>query len=490
MSQDELYLHLGNGVDAFYNDLDYARARSEFTSIGQHPTAKRHLKEIERIEAPLRGIQLAIIMMALGQDSIDDSSKRQKLETVFNSLIQKLAAPTGETTLPLDQAWSDAVERVRGDTYNLGSVSIEAFNGFLEEEKDRLETFQSLLKNKDPEQQASQLMDLAEKFRKKNYGTTAWILAQMAQGTSNTESIRNRAKTLIDHLEDTRSSWKYIVSDILDHGPTSVLTNLVAMVPAFIAVGWLGELGWLVQLLVGGGAHWASSKLIQVLNGYSGQIMPQNLSEVPGELASSTAQVGMGMLFGWGRSEVPKVTSRVWRFAKNSTALGMIHAVQFPFDYLGIKDFAPQGLPSWVAHDTRLAVTQTNEAHRLYKYYTQALQNKKSSFGVKSHNDTCGVGLNILMANLDPLPDKQKRLMVKGALCATAEKTPDTWPATSRWVSKKKELWKKSEPSAQGELDSANNALRQTGTPLRLNGKGEFCFTTGSQYSPCKPPLD
>jgi len=420
------------------------------------------------------------------------------------------------------------VAATREHISNKSGETLQSFDSFLREEEALLRELRSKFAETNAVQRATGLTGMADRLYEEKYYATAWTLAKFASNISSNPAASRRGRSLVEHLEGKRLSTKYVVSDLLDHGGTSILVDMIALAPAVKLMGYASKLGWLsrqapmahgmVKMLAGGAAHWTSSKAIQGLIGYSGAVMPRDLSEFAGQFASSTLQAGLasflaGRKFMWGKNVLTppaknpafqlaidevkgtglsmgyralvygeKAFDAAWRSAIHTLKVGTVVAptnlLQVVLHHFHIKDMTPQGSPSWLFQDTRLAVAQIYGAHPLLEDHAQAVENSHVEQGPSDD-------LDLFITQLDPNVDetKGKRQMIRGELYLAQDRLGLN---IRRWVLKKKSLWEESGKKAGDELDHANRTFERQGSALRFKADGTLCLTDSTNFS-CAP---
>ncbi|MCE9625232.1 MAG: hypothetical protein K8R69_07260 [Deltaproteobacteria bacterium] len=520
MGVDEKRLQLGRGL-RLYNGRHLDSAKLELKPLNDNALAVTVLDQIQTNEAMFHSRQLCLILKALGQDAAQTNGYSAEDLEALNTAIQDVEAQLilsgGKSLEKAIQAaqsnFSPEVQKIWRRFSDSQKVPIaELSQAFLE-------TDQSLL--------ASDLLRLAELNRDRKLFGTAWALAQLASEFPATEK---RAKDLSAYLEGKRTSTEYVISDMFDHGGSSMAIDLLALIPSVALTRRLSTAGWLLKqrslvrvpltLLAGGAIHWGSTKALKLVTGYDGKILPGSVKEFAGEITSSTLQNSLALFlanrkFMWGRPMATREAVAVvenaeaakgsktamqkflwagktggraaWWTTKTSFKLGLIGSAdlllgQFPLHYLGVKDMTPKGLSRNLlpffpkTRETRDAVAEIYASRRLFKTYHER------GGGISKMPNTipgieAGLDLDLLVTQLDPGLEGSKR---EAAYVVLTEAAADGRLGLNirRWILQKKKL---------GELAGANATFARQKIPLRYEADGNLCFSDSTDY-PCENP--
>ncbi|MFO1462878.1 MAG: hypothetical protein U1F66_03815 [bacterium] len=530
MGLDEKRIRLARGLRLF-NGQHWDGAKLELSRLGDNPLAREVVGQIQKHEALFHARQIAFVVKALAQDSFQAGkySETERLQ-IFQAVdqVESEMIASGKT---------DLGKAIAAAKLKLDPATLATWNRFSETQATPLAELSDAFLETDPELLAKGLLRLAEAYRERKLYGTAWALAQLAAEHPQTEKA---AKDLSSYLEGKRLSTEYVVSDMFDHGGSAMAIDLLALVPSVALTRRLSTVGWLARrsglirvpltLLAGGAIHWGSSKAIQALSGYDGQIMPRSLREFGGEFASSTLQNGLALFLAnrklmWGRPMATreaaaaieaaesstvsaeatqarrawpsllrmgagKLARGAWWTAKTGTKLSLISVAdlllaQAPLHYFGVDSMTPQGLPEYAlklfpkTREARLAVAENYGARRLFRDYQKHGDGGKKVPTVIPGVEA-GLDLDLFLTQLDPGIENGKREAAYAVL-AEAAAGGKLGLNIRRWVLQKKKL---------GELAGANRTFERQGIPLRYEQDGSLCFTDSKDYPCPEPPAE
>ncbi|MCC7345267.1 MAG: hypothetical protein IT573_10035 [Deltaproteobacteria bacterium] len=306
MGVDEKRLKLTRGL-RLYQDRHLDTAKLELKPIADNPLAKNVLGQIQNHEAVFHARQLAFVLKALGKDAAGPCSFSDAQAAKLTQAIEAI-----ESRLILD-AGTDLDKAVAAAKEGFDPEVRKVWDCFAQIQKTPLAELAAAFQETDPGLLADQLLRLAELHRDRKHFGTSWALAQIAAEYPKTEQ---RAKQLSAYLEGKRLSTEYVLSDMFDHGGSSIAIDLLALAPSVALTRRLSTVAWLAKrrgiarvpmtLLAGGVMHWGSTKVLKGLTGFDGKIMPGSWREFGGELTSSTLQNSFALLLAnrklyWGR---------------------------------------------------------------------------------------------------------------------------------------------------------------------------------------------
>jgi hypothetical protein len=511
LDTDEARLRLAQGLKLFSdNHLDSARLALQ--PLPKEGLAGAIVENIEDREGRFRALQASATLKALAAEGARNheysGSDQTKLSEAVSAIESQLISKPGASL-------SKAIEAAKP---GLSADALKAWERFAGEQENRLKELDGLFQEKDRDLLAHGLLNLAERLREQKYFSTSWTLAQFAAEFPDTQP---KAAELIQYLEGKRSTTSYVISDMFDHGGSSMAINLLSLFPAVAGARRFSQTARIASksfflkapatLLVGSGIHWSSTKGLMWASGYDGQIMPRSWGEFGAEFASSTAQTGLALLLAsrfWkikppvakAAAETEAVAaaatrSRVWTgMAKGGRALwwstklglkvGTVTAgdlgVQWGFHATGFKNMTPQGFPQGFTktffpgtYENRQIVISTYEGRRLLEQHLRAFAGAEKSSPSPGLLEP-GFNLDIFLTELDPSLDGDRREMAR-AVFAEASQQKKLGLNIRRWVLSKKKA---------GEFASANKTLERQGMPVRFDQDGFLCFTDSKTF-PC-----
>jgi len=316
MGVDEKRLKLTRGL-RLYQDRHLDTAKLELKPIADNRLAKEVLGQIQNHEAVFHARQLAFVLKALGKDAAGPCSFSESQSAKLTQAIEAI-----ESRLILDGG-TDLDKAVAAAKEGFDPEVRKVWDCFAQIQRTPLAELTAAFQETDPGLLADQLLRLAELHRDRKHFGTSWALAQIAAEYPKTEP---RAKELSAYLEGKRLSTEYVLSDMFDHGGSSIAIDLLALAPSVALTRRLSTVAWLAKrrgiaripmtLLAGGVMHWGSTKVLKGLTGFDGKIMPGSWREFGGELTSSTLQNSFALLLAnrklfWGRPNGAKKTLTV-----------------------------------------------------------------------------------------------------------------------------------------------------------------------------------
>jgi len=524
MGVDEKRARLARGL-RLYSGQHLDGAKLELEPLTDSRLAQDVIGQVQNQDSVFHARQASLVLKALVQDTAQSSSLS---EADQSSLLRMIDAVEAELLLSGGQDLGKAIQAARG---KVEAPLGQAWDRFAQAQRTALAEITDAFLETDPSLLAEGLLRLSDQYRERKLYGTSWALAQIAAENPKTAK---HAKEISDYLEGKRTSTEYVLSDMFDHGGSSMAIDLLALLPSVALTRKLAATRFLVEmsawkripltLVAGGLIHWTSSKAIMAVSGYDGKILPGSFRQFGGELASSTLQNGLALAlanrkFMFGKSvaskeaaaavetteateataKVVKPVQRAWTLTKTGAAkflrgsfwttkmalkLGLISAtdlllVQAPLHYFGVNSMTPRGLPRYAmwlfpgTRDTRTAVAETYAARRLFRDYQ-----KKGEVGKKITSAIPGIDpsldLDLFLTQLDPDINDGKREAAYAVL-AEAAAGGKFGLNIRRWILQKKKL---------GELGGANRTLERQGIPLRYEQDGSLCFTDSQDY-PC-----
>ena len=526
MGIDESRRQLTKGL-RLYQDRHLDTAKIALDPVRDNFLAKEVLKQIGTRETFFHARQIAFVLKALGRDAAGTCAFTEAQSALLDSAIESV-----ENYLVLHNS-NDLNKAIAETRAALPSDVQKVWDCFASHQQTAIAELSAAFLETDPELLADNLLRLAEQYRDRKHYGTSWALAQIAAEYPKTQG---RAKELSAYLEGKRTSTEYVLSDMFDHGGSSIAIDLLALIPSIALTRRLSTVAWLANrsafvripatLLAGGLAHWGSTKAIKGLSGFDGQIMPRSFRQLGGELASSTLQNGFALLLAnrklfWGspasKKEIANATSKVavvegteaataangaraglapkilrggqlfgkslfWT-AKTSLKVGIISTgdlllVKTPLHYFKIHDMTQQGLPQYAmwlfpsARDARQAVKETYSSRNLYRQYQ-----KSDAISAKLPNSIPQVDpaldLDVLMTKLDPSLAGDKREAAYAVL-AEAAASGKLGLNIRRWIFQKKKM---------GEWEGANRTFERQSIPLRYDAEGTLCFIDSENFA-------
>jgi len=306
MGVDARRLKLTRGL-RLYQDRHLDTAKLELQPVADNRLAKEVLGQIQNHEAIFHARQLAFVLKALGKDAAGPCSFSESQSARLTQAIEAI-----ESRLILDGG-TDLNRAVAAAQETFSPEVRKVWDCFAQIQRIPLAELASAFRETDPALLADQLLRLAELHRERKHFGTSWALAQIAAEYPRTEQA---AKKLSAYLEGKRLSTEYVLSDMFDHGGSSIAIDLLALAPSVALTRRLSTVAWLARrrgiarvpmtLLAGGAMHWGSTKVLKGLTGFDGKILPGSWREFGGELTSSTLQNSFALLLAnrrlfWGR---------------------------------------------------------------------------------------------------------------------------------------------------------------------------------------------
>jgi len=534
MGVDDKRLQLGRGI-RLYNGRHLDSAKIELKPLSDNGLAVKVLGQIQTNEAMFHSRQLGLILKALGQDTAQISGysagERETLATAIEAVESQLIISDGKN---LEKAIESAKRTFDPSTQKIWERFSDSQKVPIAELSQAfLETDQSLL--------ASELLRLAELNRDRKLFGTAWSLAQLAAEFPATEK---RAKGLSDYLEGKRTSTEYVISDMFDHGGSSIAIDLLSLVPSVALTRRLSTAGWLLKqralvrvpltLLAGGAIHWGSTKVLKVATGYDGKILPGSFKELAGELTSSTLQNSLALFlanrkFMFGRpmatreaiaavesaeaakgaetvetaatlrsrglgaaKQILRVSKTAGRAAWWTTKTGMkvsliggsdLLLTQLPLHYFKVKDMTPKGLSQYLM--ILFPKTRETRAAVAETYAARRLFKTYHEQGggiSKMPNTIPGIdqGLDIDLF-VTQLDPNLEGPKREAAFVVLTEAAADG----KLGLNIRRWILKKKE---LGELAGANSTFARQGIPLRYEADQSLCFSDSKDYACENPP--
>lgn len=526
MGIDESRRQLTKGL-RLYQGRHLDTAKIALDPVSDNFLAKEVLKQIGTRENFFHARQIAFVLKALGRDAAGTCAFTEAQSTLLDSAIQSV-----ENYLVIHNS-NDLNKAIAETRAELPPDIQKVWDCFASHQQTAIAELSAAFQETDPELLADNLLRLAEQYRDRKHYGTSWALAQIAAEYPKTQA---RAKMLSAYLEGKRSSTEYVLSDMFDHGGSSIAIDLLALIPSVAMTRRLSTMAWLANrsafvripstLLAGGIAHWGSTKVIKGLSGFDGQIMPRSFRQFGSELASSTLQNGFATLLAnrklfWGspatKKEAASAASKVavaegaeaatavnearvgfapkllrggqlfgkslfWT-AKTSLkasviATGDLVLVKTPLHYFKIHDMTQQGLPQYAmwlfpeTRDTRQAVKETYTARNLFRQYEKS-DAQKAQFPNSIPNIDPALDLDVLITQLDSSLTGGKREATYAVL-AEAAASNKLGLNIRRWILQKKKM---------GEWEGANRTFERQSIPLRYDTDGTLCFIDSAAFA-------
>lgn len=529
MGVDERRLKLTRGL-RLYQDRHLDTAKLELNPIADHPLAEGVLGQIKTHESQFHARQLAFVLKTLGKDAAGPCSFTETDKLHLTSAIELI-----EAQMIIDNG-TDLKKAIAAAEVNFDPTTKKVWDCFATTQHTAIAELAAAFLETDPALLADNLLGLAELHRQRKHFGTSWALAQIS---AEYPSTQKRAKELIAYLEGKRTSTEYVLSDMFDHGGTSIAIDLLALAPSVAltrrlsAVAWLANRRALVRvpmtLLAGGALHWGTTKALKGLTGYDGKIMPESLRDFGAELASSTLQNSFALLLAnrklfWGRpagtrqalaavegveaakgaealetaTMAPKklgLAAKVgnasmtfgraaWWTTKTGLKVGTIGVgdlllVKTPLHYFDYYNMNQRGLPQYAMKlfpKAREARQAVTETYAASNLYRQ--YQKRDAGSVKMPNQLPGVdpALDIDVLLTQLDPGLAgDKREAAYAVLAESAAAGKLGLNIRRWVLQKKKL---------NEWEGANRTFERQGIPLRYDAEGSLCFTDSKEY-PC-----
>lgn len=537
MGVDARRLKLTRGL-RLYQDRHLDTAKLELQPIADNPLAKEVLGQIQNHEAIFHARQLAFVLKALGKDAAGPCSFSESQSARLTQAIEAI-----ESRLILDGG-TDLNKAVAAAQETFSPEVRKVWDCFAQIQRTPLAELASAFRETDPALLADQLLRLAELHRDRKHFGTSWALAQIAAEYPQTEQA---AKKLSAYLEGKRLSTEYVLSDMFDHGGSSIAIDLLALAPSVALTRRLSTVAWLAKrrgiarvpmtLLAGGAMHWGSTKVLKGLSGFDGKIMPGSWREFGGELTSSTLQNSFALLLAnrklfWGRpgarpvlaaaegaeaakaAETLETTAALakpklgfarqvlrgghvfgrglWWTTKTSLkvstiGVGDLALVKTPLHYFNVHDMTQRGIPQYALKlfpKTRETRQAVAETYGARNLYRE--YQKRGDGAAKLPNTLPGVDPALdLEVFLTRLDPALEGDKREAAYAVLAEAASNGKLGLNirRWVLQKRKL---------EEWEGANRTFERQGIPLRYDAEGALCFTDSESYpcpeSPAKKP--
>lgn len=532
MGVDERRLKLTRGL-RLYQDRHMDTAKLELQPIADHRLAGEVLGQIKNHEAVFHARQLAFVLRALGKDAAGPCSFSESQSAKLTQAIEAI-----ESRLILDGG-TDLDKAVAAAKAGFDPEVRKVWDCFAQTQRTPLAELAAAFQETDPGLLADQLLRLAELHRDRKHFGTSWALAQIAAEYPKTEP---RAKQLSAYLEGKRLSTEYVISDMFDHGGSSIAIDLLALAPSVALTRRLSTVAWLARrrgiarvpmtLLAGGVMHWGSTKVLKGLTGFDGKILPGTWRDFGGELTSSTLQNSFALLLAnrklfWGRpgpkpvlaaaegveaaksAETLEATAALakpklgfarqalrggqafgrglWWTTKTSLkvstiGLGDLALVKTPLHYFNVHDMTQRGMPQYALKlfpKVRETRQVVSETYGARNLYRE--YQKRGDGAAKLPNTLPGVDPALdLDVFLTRLDPSLAGDKREAAYAVLAEAASNGKLGLNirRWVLQKRKL---------EEWEGANRTFERQGIPLRYDAEGALCFTDSESY-PCPEP--
>ncbi len=477
---DTARLRLARGIRQFHaGHLD--AAKSELTPVAQHPYAQKLLTRIAETERSYHARKIGMLLSAL----IADAGLNGRLSGAVE-MVERIYAQEGcNLGTCLQQAQKDFDPVTRG-----------AWEVFSKKLGWALEEIDQAFQEKNASLLATNQLNLALRFREKQLGGAAWVLAQMAAEHVET---REEAKALLSHLTGGRLSTEYLISDFFNQGGSSIALNLLSLIPTIAITRRLSPLR---GLLASGAIHWGSNKALMLLTGFDGKILPSSFGDFVGELGFSYMQAipatALSNRFLWKKwGKLPTVTESVttapttlggrilhgsrqfakgsWWLLRKPLKLSAVAATDLTFQYAshltGIHTMTAPGLPDYILHlfpKTRQIRHEVEQGYEIRRLLRDSRMPSQNPFAETVQD------LDLFITKLDPTAGVDKSEMVYAELSGAADRG-DLGLNIQRWILKKKE---------EKDWQGANQTWERQKIPVRFNATGELCLIDSAVY-PC-----
>jgi len=498
---DEQRRLLGEGLQ-LYQEGHPEQAKLKLARILDNPLASELLRNIKASEREVLGKQIATILKTVAQDqrSKGEISEAQK-DHIFTAIDLFEQTYSQETKTKL----STVLKEVEG---KLDQTLRFDWLLFSNTHQELIASLDSAFQDPSASMRAHSLLLIALTLRESQSSGAAWWTAHLALDDP---ASHDQAKQLIDHIEGKKFSTEFIVSDLFDQGGTSMLTNLLALVPTIGLTRKLYRMRPLYAYMAGGLVHWAATKSLLLATGFTGEIAPHSMKDFAGELGSSYLQSTTAIFLSnrWFWKNVPKLATAeveestvlgaktipqkllgvggsalrgLWFSSKLSMKLGVLSAVDLGSQYLGhtthMQAMSQPGLPSYLmplfsqTRKTRQEVFQTYGVRRLL----EPIWGKGPILAIQAPSlSSLDFDMNVLLNHWQPRMEEAKSQVVSAILTEAATRG-DLALNIRRWITAK---------VGKGDFKGANATLERQKIPLRFDKDGSLCVEASKEYG-CK----